>query len=71
MAKPKQSSSTPPKILLKADNVGLHLTGDKDGRIRVNCGSFESPAVILPGQILEVRNQAGQVVLVQREGNAK
>lgn len=75
MASPKQSSSAsksePPKILLKADQVTVDLKADKEGRIRVNCGSFETPAVVLPGQVLEVRNQAGQVVLVKRDMNGK
>lgn len=56
-----------PKTLIKADAVTMALTADKLGNIRANCASFETPAVILPGQCLEVRWQSGQVVMVKRE----
>lgn len=56
-----------PKTLLKADSVNVALAADKEGRIRVNAASFETPAVVLPGQVLEIRWERGQVVMVKRE----
>jgi hypothetical protein len=53
-----------------ADAAMVDLAVDKGGRPRVNCGSFESPGVVLPGQILGVKWQAGPVVVLQR-GTAK
>ena len=51
------------QTLLKADTVTLALTANKEGLIRANCGSWENPVAILPGQAMEVRWVAGQVVL--------
>jgi len=39
----------PPKIVLMADAAMVDLAVDKGGRPRVNCRSFESPVVVLPG----------------------
>jgi hypothetical protein len=69
-AKPSKVAKTPPKpptaeILGKADGVTLVAKADKDGRIRLNCSSWEDYRVVLPGQVLELRWQAGQVVLVK------
>jgi hypothetical protein len=58
------------KVLLKADAVTLTLAADKEGKIRVNCSSWDSAAVVLPGQVFEARWEAGQVMLVMR-GTAK
>ena len=59
-----------PKIVLMADAAMVDLAVEKGGRTGVNCGSFESPVVVLPGQVFEVKWQAGPVVLLQR-GPAK
>jgi hypothetical protein len=53
-----------------ADAAMVDLAVEKGGRTGVNCGSFESPVVVLPGQVFEVKWQAGPVVLLQR-GTAK
>ena len=65
----KAASSKPvAEILLKADSISLALSADKEGKIRVNCASWEDAKVMQAGQVLEARNQGGQVVLVRREG---
>ena len=68
----KQAHCDPPpsKIVLMADAAMVNLAVDKWGRTRVNCWSFARPVVVLPGQILEVKWQAGPVVVLQR-GTAK
>lgn len=55
-----------PQILLKADKVTLTATADKEGRLRINAGSWDSPVVILPGEVLEIRSQNNQTVLMRR-----
>lgn len=54
------------QILLKADALTVTATADKVGKIRLNCSAWAEPHVLLPGQVLELRWQAGQVVLVRR-----
>lgn len=53
------------QTLLKADNVTLALSADKEGRVRANCGSWENAVVLLPGQVMQVQWVAGQVVLTR------
>lgn len=60
------TEKTAPQVLMKADSASLSLSADKEGRIRINAGSFETPVIILPGQLLEVVWQAGQLHLVRR-----
>lgn len=56
------------QVLLKADRATIALTGDKDGRIRVNASSMRDPAVILPGEQVVVRCEYGQVVVARQAG---
>lgn len=60
-----------PEIVIKADRLTLTVEADKEGRMRVNCSSFEMYKVVLPGQVLEMSWQGGQVVVVRRETNKR
>lgn len=51
------------KTLLKADSTSLQLAADKEGRIRVNANAMAEPAVVLLGQVLEVKWEHGQAVV--------
>lgn len=53
-------------ILLKSDHPTITLSAEKDGKVRVACSSWDTPAVLLPNEILEARWQHGQVVLLRR-----
>jgi hypothetical protein len=44
-----------------ADAAMVNLAVDKGGRPRVNCGSFESPEVVLPDFRGEMAGRAGGV----------
>lgn len=63
-------ANTPPQTLLKADKLSIVLAADKDGKIRLNCASWEDAKVLLPDQVLEVRWQAGQVALIRRDASS-
>lgn len=63
----KPSTSRPePKILLKADSVNVAFSADKEGHLRANCGTFETPVVCGAGEVFELRWERGQVVMTKR-----
>jgi hypothetical protein len=64
-------SCDPPKIVLMADAAMVNLAVNKGGRPRVSWGPFESPVVVLLGQVFEVKWQAGPVVFFCSAGPPK
>lgn len=53
------------ETLLKADSVTLNLAADKQGRIRVTCGSWSDVKVMLPGEQFGAMWSQGQVRLLR------
>jgi len=64
---PKAAPKTEPQTLLKADNATLVIHAEKDGKLRLTCSAWADFCVILPGQVLELRWQDGQVHAVRRD----
>lgn len=61
----KKLTKTTPQILLKADTVTLVARAEVGGMLRLTCAAWEDARVILPGQVLELRWQDGQIVAVK------
>ena len=58
-----------PKVLAKADGLTLVAKAEKDGKIRLQCSSFDPSAgapVVLPGQVGELRWVEGKVQVAIR-----
>lgn len=51
------AAAPPAGALLKADNVKLTVEALKDGKLRLNCGSWEDARVVLPGEMLALRRE--------------
>lgn len=62
-----KAPKTEPQTLLKADDITLVARAERDGHLRLTCKAWEDARVILPGQVLELRWENGQVVAVRRD----
>lgn len=60
-----------PDKLMKSDKATLILEALKDGKIRVSAAAFEDARVILPDQVLEVRNVHGQLIVLRKKREAE
>ena len=57
----------PTGALLKADDLKLILSADKEGRVRMTCASWEDARVLMPGQMLGLRREGTFWVLSRIE----
>lgn len=50
-------ADAPTGALVKADNVKLGLDAQRDGKVRLTCGSWEDARVLAPGEMLGLRRE--------------
>jgi hypothetical protein len=54
------------EILKKADDATVVIKAERDGKIRLNASNWDALAVILDGEVLEVRWVRGQLMLLRK-----
>lgn len=65
MAAKRTAKRTKQSPILRGDSVTLVIKGEKDGKLRLTCLGWEDARVVLPGNSLDISNEAGQVVIRQ------